>query len=203
MARTGRRPGASGTREAILAAARRRFADDGYRGATIRAIAGDAEVDPALVHHYFGTKQELFATVLDLPASPADLIERLAAVDPGEVGRRVIETFLEVWDEPARRERMKILLRTAMVDETAARMIREFVIGSLLAPVATRVGAGDAPIRATLVASQLVGFAFVRYLLEIEPLASASTDQIVEAYAPTLQRYLTGSLDGAAWPPSG
>lgn len=197
MARTGRRPGASGTRDAILASARRRFAEDGYRGATIRAIAGDAGVDPALVHHYFGTKQELFGTVLDLPASPEDLVERLAAAEAHEVGRRVIETFLEVWDEPTRRERMKILLRTAMVDETAARMIRGFVVESLLAPVAARLGAGDAPLRATLVASQLVGFAFVRYLLELEPLASASHEQVVAAYAPTLQRYLTGPLDGA------
>lgn len=197
MARTGRRPGASGTRDAILASARRRFAEDGYRGATIRAIAGDAGVDPALVHHYFGTKQELFGTVLDLPASPGDLVDRLAAAEAHEVGRRVIETFLEVWDEPTRRERMKILLRTAMVDETAARMIRGFVVESLLAPVAARLGAGDAPLRATLVASQLVGFAFVRYLLELEPLASASHEQVVAAYAPTLQRYLTGPLDGA------
>lgn len=194
MARTGRRPGESGTRERILVCARRRFAADGFDGATIRAIAADAGVDPALVHHYFGTKRELLGEVLAFPVSPERLRSVLAETPADQLGERIVTTFLEVWDTPEHAERLRILLRTAVADDAVAAMIREFVVGALLAPVAASLGAGDRQLRVTLVASQLVGFAFLRYLLAMEPLASADHAEIVAAYAPTVQRYLTGEL---------
>lgn len=193
--RTGRRPGDSGTRDAILASARRRFADDGYRGATIRAIARDARVDPALVHHFFGTKQDLFAAVVDFPVSPEVVQSALAAATRADIGERIIRTFLLVWDRPEYRERMQILTRSAISDDSSARMFREFIVGTVLGPAIERFESADAELRANLVATQLVGMGFVRYLLRMEPLASASTDHVVAWVGPTVQRYITGKLD--------
>src|SRR6056297_746569 len=193
--RTGRRPGASGTREAILDAARRRFADAGYRGATIRAIAADAEVDPALVHHYFGTKQELFAAVVEFPVSPSVVVERLEQVSRDEAGAQVMRTYLSVWDLPQYQDRMRILLHGAMADERSAQAMREFVVDVLLEPVVRQLGLSDPRLRALLVATQVIGLSFLRYLVPTEPLASMSSDDVVAAYGPTIQRYLTGDLD--------
>lgn len=194
MPRTGRRPGESGTRDAILAAARARFAEDGYRGATIRAIAQQAGVDPALVHHFFGSKQDLFAAVLDLPMNPQVVREALLGAPADEIGWRVVEMFLAVWDEPARRQQLQLLIRTALSDESAARMIREFLVDELFGPVAAHFGTDRPDLRATLVGSQMIGFALMRYLLHLEPLASADHDEIVSSLAPTIQRYLTEAL---------
>lgn len=194
MARTGRRPGDSGTREAILLAARQRFADAGYRAASIRSIAARAGVDPALVHHYFGTKRDLFATVLELPIDPDVIVQTVIAGDPGRIGERVVRTFLTVWDDPRARDRMLMLLRSAVTDDHVARMMREFVIDTLFGPVARSCSPDEPELRTTLAASQLLGFAMVRFLLGVEPLASASHDRLVAAYAPTIQRYLTGDL---------
>jgi len=193
--RTGRRPGASGTREAILDAARRRFADAGYRGATIRAIAADAEVDPALVHHYFGTKQELFAAVVEFPVSPSVVVERLEHVSRDEAGAQVMRTYLSVWDLPQYQDRMRILLHGAMADERSAQAMREFVVDVLLEPVVRQLGLSDPRLRALLVATQVIGLSFLRYLVPTEPIASMSSDDVVAAYGPTIQRYLTGDLD--------
>lgn len=193
--RTGRRPGDSGTRDAILQTARRRFADDGYRGATIRAIAGDAGVDPALVHHYFGSKQELFATVVKFPVSPVVVADRLKQVAGDDAGAHLLRTFLSVWDVPEYQDRMRILMRTAMGDERSAQTIRDFIVDTLLEPVARRLGARDPRTRALLVATQAIGLSFLRYLVPTDPIASMSTDELVAIYAPTIQRYLTGDLD--------
>lgn len=193
--RTGRRPGESGTRDAILQAARSRFADDGYRGATIRAIAGDAGVDPALVHHYFGSKQELFAAVVEFPVSPTVVVNRLEQASGEDAGAQLLRTFLSLWDVPEYHDRMRILMRTAMADEQSAQTIREFIIDTLLEPVACRLGAPDPRKRALLVATQTIGLSFLRYVVPTEPIASMSTDELVAIYAPTIQRYLTGDLD--------
>lgn len=196
MARTGRRPGDPDTRGRILEAARARFAAAGYRGATIRAIAADAGVDPALVHHYFGTKRELFTTVLDFPVDPSTLVPRVTDGPVGQLPERLLRTFLGVWDEPPARDRAVILLRSAVTDPDTARMMREFVLTTLLGPVLAAVETDHADLRAGLVASQLVGLAVARFVLRIEPIASASHDRLVAAYAPTLRRYLTGDVPG-------
>ncbi len=195
MARTGRRPGDSGTRDAILEAARSRFAEMGYRGASIRTIAGEAQVDPALVHHYFGTKRELFAEVLQFPVRPDLVVAQLAGAPPDELGEVLVRTFLRVWDEPAARDRLRLLLTTAVSDPTAARMLREFLVETVLAPVLTRLGVDAVGWRASLVASQLVGLGLTRFVLGMEPLSTAAPDAVVVVVGPTIQRYLTGPLD--------
>ncbi|MDX1659933.1 MAG: TetR family transcriptional regulator [Nitriliruptorales bacterium] len=194
MARTGRRPGESTAREDILAAARRRFAEEGFRGATIREIAADAEVDPALVHHYFGPKRELFAAVMAFPVSPEVVVDALAEVTLDTAGEELLRTFLGIWDEPEFHDRMRILIRSAISDEASARMLREFVVESILAPLLVRLGADDVRRRASLVASQLVGLAFIRHLIHLEPVASMPADEVVASIAPTIHRYLTCEL---------
>jgi len=201
MARTGRRPGVSGTREAILGAARRAFAEHGYQHATIRGVADLAGVDPALVHHYFGTKQELFVAAVQLPVNPVEQLMAVLDEDPGQAGRRMVETFLSVWDHAATQNPLLALIRSAVGDEHAAAMLREFITEEVLGQIAHRLGSADARLRATLVGSQIIGLAMARYIVKVEPLASAPPTQVVAAVGPTLQRYLTGDLDDPAGGP--
>jgi AcrR family transcriptional regulator len=194
MARTGRRPGVSGTREAILDAARRVFAEQGYQHATIRDVARLAEVDPALVHHYFGTKQALFVAAVQLPVNPVEQLAVVLADEPEQVGQRLAETFLSVWDHAADRSPLLALVRSAVGDEHAAALLREFITEEVLGQVARRLGSPDARLRATLVGSQVVGLIMLRYIVKMEPLASAPAAQVAAAVGPTLQRYLTGDV---------
>ena len=128
MARTGRRPGNSGTREAILDAARRAFAERGYQQATIREVAGIAGVDPALVHHYFGTKQDLFVAAVEIPVNPFQaFIELVSEEGLDTLGERQLELFLSVWDQSEQRSPMVALIRSAVSEERAAAMLREFI----------------------------------------------------------------------------
>jgi AcrR family transcriptional regulator len=198
MARTGRRPGVSGTREAILDAARRAFAEHGYQHATIRGVADLAGVDAALVHHYFGTKQELFVAAVQLPVNPVERLTAVLAEDPDQAGRRMVETFLSIWDHAADQSPLLALVRSAVGDEHAAAMLREFITEEVLGQIAHRLGGADARLRATLVGSQIIGLAMARYIVKVEPLASAPPSQIVAAVGPTLQRYLTGDLAAPA-----
>jgi AcrR family transcriptional regulator len=209
----GRRAGDSGTRETILAAARRRFAAHGYDAATIRSIAADAAVDPALVHHFFGSKEQLFVAAMRLPFAPGEMIT--AALAPGSrapgvsAGEQLIRTALRAWDDPVVRSTFLGLLRSALTSEQAARMLREFVSETILGPVAraaradrpgdTRDGA-DAEYRAGMVASQVLGLAVARFVLALGPVASASQDDLAATIGPTLQRYLAGEIR-AAGPP--
>jgi AcrR family transcriptional regulator len=198
MARTGRRPGVSGTREAILDAARRTFAEQGYQQATIRDVARLAGVDPALVHHYFGTKQGLFVAAVQLPVNPVEQLMAVLAEDPDQAGERMVELFLSVWDHAADQSPLLALLRSAVGDEHAAAMLREFITEEVLGEIARRLGSPDARLRATLVGSQLMGMALARYIIKVEPLASAPAEQVVAAIGPTLQRYLTGDIAAEA-----
>jgi AcrR family transcriptional regulator len=197
MARTGRRPGVSGTREAILDAARRSFAEHGYQHATIRQVADLAGVDPALVHHYFGTKQELFVAAVRLPVNPVEKLAAVLADDPDQAGRRMVEVFLSIWDHAATQNPLLALVRSAVGDEHAAAMLREFITEELLGQIAQRLGSPDARLRATLAGSQIIGLAMARYIIKVEPLASAPPAQVAAAVGPTLQRYLTGDLAAA------
>lgn len=192
--RTGRRPGVSGTRGAILEAARRRFIEHGYDRATIRAIAADADVDPALVYHYFGGKENLFAAVMDLPFEPAVAIPGLLAGDPDRLGERIVRMFLSVWDDAPDRNPMLGLIRSAVGNDRAAVMVREAVQSVLFNQLARRLDQPDAELRASLAMSHLFGLALGRYVLRIKPLATADAEEIVAAIGPTIQRYLTGPL---------
>jgi AcrR family transcriptional regulator len=199
MARTGRRPGNSDTREAILAAARTAFAERGFDKASIRQIATSAGVDPALVHHYFGAKDQLFRVTMEVPIDPAQLVPQIIAGDLDGLGERLVRMFLTVWDSPVGTT-AAALLRGAVSHERSARMLREFVTTQVLRRVVDQVALdpADAPLRASLVASQMVGLAMARYIIKIEPLASTPPDTLIAAIGPTIQRYLTGPMPAPA-----
>ncbi len=201
----GRRPGESRTREAILDAARRRFGEQGYDGTTIRGIAADAGVNPALVHHFYGTKERLFAAAMRLPVVPSEIItvvlgaerDRLGAEFGRRIGEILIGTVLRAWDVADIRTAFLGLLRAAATTEQGVVMLREFVTSTILASLTEVAGLSDdaeGRYRATLVASQVVGLGFARYVLGLGPLAAASNDDLVAAIGPTVQRYLTGDI---------
>ncbi|MEU7675662.1 TetR family transcriptional regulator [Micromonospora taraxaci] len=193
--RTGRRPGNPDTREAILDAARTTFAERGFDSASIRAIAGTAGVDPALVHHYFGSKDQLFLTAMNFPVNPAQLVPTVLAGDRDGAGERLVRTFLGVWDSPAG-SAAQALLRSAVSNEWTARLLREFVTTQVLRRVLEQLDVDPAqlPLRASLVATQMIGLAMMRYVVRLEPVASAAPETLVAAIGPTIQRYLTGPL---------
>lgn len=193
--RTGRRPGNPDTREAILAAARAAFAERGFDAASIRAIATAAGVDPALVHHYFGTKEELFRSTMNVPIDPAELLPRVLAGGPDGVGQRLVRTFLGVWDSPAGGAAVA-LLRSAVNNEWTARMLREFLVTQVLRRVLDHldIDPAELPLRGSLVATQMLGLAMTRYVVRLEPVASADPEALAAAIGPTVQRYLTGDL---------
>jgi AcrR family transcriptional regulator len=197
-ARTGRRAGDSGTREAILDSARLRFAEHGYTGATIRGIAAGAGVDPALVHHFYGSKEKLFAAAMRLPAVPSEVIAAaLASGDGTSPGAHLVATVLAIWEDPAVHGVIIGLLRSAMNSEPAAGLLREFITDAILAPVRALARADspdDAAYRAGAVASQMLGLALTRYVLRIGPVATASIPDLAATIGPTIERYLTGDI---------
>jgi len=196
--RTGRRPGKPDTREAILAAARDTFAERGFDGASIRAIATSAGVDPALVHHYFGTKDQLFLAAMKVPIDPGEVVPQVLAGDAGQIGERLVRTFLGVWDSPAGAAGVA-LLRSGVTNEWSTRLLRELLTTQILRRVLAGLDLdpGEAPLRVALVASQVAGVAMMRYIIKLEPLASAPPEAVVAAVAPTVQRYVTGDLSEA------
>lgn len=190
----GRRPGESGTRDAILAAARLAFGTQGYGATSVRAVARAAGVDPSLVLHFFGSKDGLFEAALELPLDPAAIVAGLLAGDLDTLGERVVRTFLGVWDATPGQGPMLAMLRSAVSHEDSAAMLRELLLRVILRPVAHGAG-GDRPdLRASLLASQVVGLALTRYVLKLKPVASAFADDLAPLFGPTLQRYLTGAL---------
>lgn len=215
--RGGRRAGQSGTADAILAAARARFADLGYDGTTIRAIAADADVDPALVHHFYGSKEALFGAAMRLPVVPGEVLA--AALAPGSrepgvtLGQHMVQTAMRLWEVPEVRTPFLGLLRSAVTSERAAAMLREFITGTILRPIARAAGAeaeaagralgsgsATAEYRASMVASQMLGLALTRYLLALGPVAAASPEELALTIGPALDRYLTGELWSAREP---
>ena len=198
--RTGRRPGTSGARDAILAAAKRAFASGGYERTTIRGVAREAGVDPALIHHYFGNKRQLFVDAMELPANPAAIIEGLVeSADPEELGELMIRYMLDVWDNEEDRASLVAIVRTAMSDDQAATMVREFATEEILGVIVKAARGDNQQLRVTLLASQVFGLLIMRYIIKLEPLASADATIVAAAIGPTFQRYLTGpisDLDG-------
>ncbi|MCW2640816.1 MAG: transcriptional regulator, TetR family [Dactylosporangium sp.] len=197
MPRTGRRPGNQDTREAILAAARQAFAERGYDKASIRQIATSAGVDPALVHHYFGAKDQLFLAAIEATIDPGKAIGEVVSGGLDGIGERLVRTFVTVWDSPAGTP-AAALIRSAVSHDWSARMLREFITSQILGRVVCNLDLDpkEAPLRASLVASQLMGLIMARYIIKLEPLASASRETLVATVAPTIQRYLAGPLDG-------
>ncbi|MEV8514708.1 TetR family transcriptional regulator [Dactylosporangium sp. NPDC051484] len=195
MARTGRRPGNQDTREVILAAATKAFAEHGFDGASIRQIATSAGVDPALVHHYFGSKDKLFLAAMNAPLDPGTILPKVFEPGLDGVGERLVRTFLTVWDSPAGNT-AAALVRSALQHEWSARMLREFLVSQILrrATSALNLDPAEAPKRTALVASQMIGLALMRYILKLEPLASMTQDDVVRTIGPTIQQYLADPL---------
>ncbi|MFZ2511746.1 MAG: TetR family transcriptional regulator [Gordonia sp. (in: high G+C Gram-positive bacteria)] len=192
--RTGRRPGPSNTRESILTAARSRFAEVGFDAASIKSIAGLAAVDPALVHHYFGTKRELFVEAVALPVDPAVALAPLADAPLESMGEALLRTVVGIWDSPAGAGVLAAF--RAIIAGGDESLLRTFLLDVALKGVRERLD-DDAETRIALVAAQMVGLLVTRKILLIEPVASMSIDDLAAVAAPTLQHYLTGPLDSA------
>jgi AcrR family transcriptional regulator len=192
--RPGRPPGTSDTRERILASARELFARNGIDNTSIRAVAAGAGVDPALVHHYFGTKQQLFAAVIQIPIDPMTVIGPLREAPVDDLGHTLLSLVLPLWDSELGAGFIATL-RSILAGSDVG-LLRSFVREVIMVELAARVDdpPGTGIVRAEFVGSQLVGIAIARYILELEPFASLPVERIVETVAPNLQRYLTGDL---------
>jgi AcrR family transcriptional regulator len=192
--RRGRRPGGTDTREALLNAAREVFIEQGYDGATVRAIAGRAGVDAAMVNHWFGGKEGLFGeAVLKLPFNPQEIVEILTNCPREDIGATIVRTFITRWDESGGGV-FTALIRSITHHEEAAAMLRDFFFKHIFKQVIGKFSPDETDFRATLLATQIVGLGMIRYVARFEPLASADMDTIAAAIGPTLQRYITGSI---------
>jgi AcrR family transcriptional regulator len=190
----GRRPGAPDTRAAILAAARTSFAGKGYAGTTIRGIASVAGVDAALVHHYFGTKDALFLAAMELPMDPREVLGPAMVGGAEGAGERLLRVFLSLWDDPEIAPVLVGIVRSAL-QPGGERLLTEGFVPVVLLPIGAALGIDRPEVRMPLVISQVGGLILTRYVIALEPIASMSADAVVAAYAPTLQRYLTGDID--------
>jgi AcrR family transcriptional regulator len=195
VARSGRRPGNQDTREAILSAARDAFAERGYDAASIRLIAAAAGVDPALVHHYFGTKDQLFLDAMQLPLDPATIVAKVMTGGVEGLGERLVRTLVTVWDSPVGGA-AAAFVRSAVSNELIAKMMREFIVNRIIRRVVKDLALDPAegPLRANLVATQMAGLIMMRYIIKVEPLASTAPDVVAALIGPTIQCYVTGPL---------
>ncbi|MFJ6798502.1 TetR family transcriptional regulator [Streptomyces sp. NPDC091268] len=180
-----------GTQERIRLAARAEFAARGYDKTSVRGIAKAAGVDPALVHHYFGSKDDLFAAAIELSIEPALVVPAIIGEGPAGIGERLARYFLGIWENPVTRAPLLAVIRSALTHEVAAKVLRRLILRRVLERVAADLDVPDPTFRAELAASHMIGIALLRYVVQVEPLASADPEDIVALVAPTLQRYLT------------
>jgi len=184
---------AADTRDRILAAAREEFSERGYEKTSVRGIAKAAGVDSALVHHYFGTKEQVFEVAISVAFAPASNAPEAVADGPLDgVGERLTRFIFGVWENPATRKPLLAVVRSAVNNEAAAAVFRRLVVAQVLGRVAAQLDVPDAELRAELAAAQLVGTAMLRYVIKVEPLASADPEQIIARVAPVVQGHLTG-----------
>ncbi len=188
--RRGRPKGESGSRELIVVAAEHEFGEHGYDGATIRAIAARAGVDPALVHHYFGTKADLFAEVIGIPLRPDVDVPAILQGPREQVGERVVRYVLQAFEQPDVRRRGVTMIRVAIGSKVMSPPLVGFLARELIGRITARLDTPDAALRATLVASQMAGLLVTRYIVKLHPIADAPVDELVARIGPTIQRYL-------------
>ncbi|HJT95052.1 MAG TPA: TetR family transcriptional regulator [Mycobacterium sp.] len=198
--RRGRRQGEPVSREVVLAAAKNRFASDGYEKTTLRAIARDAHVDPSMVLYLFGSKDELFRESLRLIMDPDALVAALSDGD-GDIGTRMLRAYLSIWETPDTAGSMRAMLQSATSNPDAHEAFRGFMQSYVLPAVSEVLGGGEqARMRAMLAASQLVGMAMLRYVMQVPPMATLSGDEVVRLIAPTVTRYLSAPAEELGLP---
>jgi len=201
--RRGRRQGEPVSRDAVLSAAKQRFATEGYEKTTLRAIAQDAHVDPSMVLYLFGSKEELFRESLRLIIDPEVLVAALtgAADDDPDIGTRMVRTYLRIWETPDTAASMRVMLQSATSNSDAQDAFRGFMQNYVLTAVSGVLGGGDeARLRAMLAAGTLVGTAMLRYIIQVPPLATLSADEVVKLIAPAVTRYLVAPADELGLP---
>ncbi|GAA2260535.1 TetR family transcriptional regulator [Glycomyces scopariae] len=191
--RTGRRTGNPDTRSEILGAARRLFADEGFESVSMRRIAGEAGVDPSLIHHYFGSKDELFMAAIEIPFDPAP--EVAAVLRDGEVadaGERLMHAFVTIWEGP-HHEKLLAVVRTSLSKPAMSFVLKQLFEHRIVKAIEATLGdkVDRIPVRAPFIASQVFGLVVARYILKLEPLASLGPDQLAATIGPTIDRYLT------------
>ena len=190
--RAGRRPGGPDTRGEILGAARKAFADKGFSSTSIRAVAREAGVDAALVHHYFDSKDELFIEAMAIPVDPRQIAAEILDGPREEIGRRIATVFLGIWESPEGQQRMKAIFRSVVTSDEVARLMREGITQMIIQPISRTLDVPDAHLRVSLAATQLIGAAMARYLVGLEPVASVDLETLIDRLAPVLQLHLTG-----------
>ena len=201
--RRGRRLGEPVSRDAVLSAAKQRFATEGYEKTTLRAIAHDAHVDPSMVLYLFGSKEELFRESLRLILDPEVLVAALTGEtdDDPDIGTRMVRTYLRIWETPDTAASMRAMLQSATSNTDAHDAFRGFMQNYVLTAVSGVLGGGEqARLRAMLAASNLVGTAVLRYVIQVPPLATLSADEVVALIAPTVTRYLTADAEELGLP---
>jgi AcrR family transcriptional regulator len=190
--RAGRRPGGPDTRGEILGAARKAFADKGFSATSIRAVAREAGVDAALVHHYFDSKDELFIEAMAIPVDPRQVAADILDGPREEIGRRIATVFLGIWESPEGQQRMTAIFRSVVTSDEVARLMREGITQMIIQPISRALDVPDAHLRVSLAATQLIGAAMARYLVGLEPVASVDLATLIDRLAPALQLHLTG-----------
>jgi AcrR family transcriptional regulator len=197
-ARAGRRRGNPDTRATILVAAQSEFADKGFDRVSMRGIAKAAGVDPSLMYHYFGSKDDVLLASLDVPFDPREVIPALTRDGVAGLGHRIASRFLAIWDDPANQTRLVAVVRASMSSAAAQDLLTNGVARMILRPIREVIATPEAELRTSYVASQLLGLAVTRYVLRLEPLASAPSEVVSAAVGPTLQRYLDGDVSARA-----
>jgi AcrR family transcriptional regulator len=191
MARIGRPRGKTDTRNVILAAARHLFADAGYDKTSVRDVATAAGVDPAMIRHYFGNKAELFRATMGWPFEPAEIAARVTGGGRGEIGARLTRVFFEAWEQPNSRAPLLAILRGAATHDESANLVRQFIQGQVYSQIATAIAEPDAELRIDLAMAQLLGIAYLRHILRVEPVASTPVEDLIQRVAPAITRHLT------------
>ncbi len=191
MPRTGRPRGKTDTRNLILATARRMFADAGYDKTSVRDVSAAAGVDPAMIRHYFGSKAELFRATMGWPFEPADIASRITGGGRDQIGERLTRVFFEAWEHPDSRAPLLAILRGAATHQESATLVRQFIQGEVYSQIAAGLDEPDAELRVDLAMSQLLGIAFLRHILQVDPIASTPVDELIRRVAPVIRSHLT------------
>ncbi len=190
MSRSGRRPGSPPTRDDILLAARRSFGARGYDATSLRSIAKQADVDPALLVHYFGTKESLFLAALEVSMNPISVFDGLTTVSASEAARLIVRRYLSMLDQEQTRDVILGLVRSAVSSEQAATMLREFLSRAMLSSLSRLIDHPDRELRASFVIAQLIGIAMLRHVVKAEAVAAASIEEVVSCVGPVIEAYL-------------